>query len=285
MSTKETTKQRLPLLSWLLVPLLLVWIGTNYILGTLKSPTWSNTSSNQTNGDVLGADYDQTISPQTAWKWNGHGVVTLWFDDAWLTQYTNAFPLMVEHNFKGAVAVPTKSVGFDAYMNWTQIKRLQYDGWEISVHSRTHNCDFVNGDKQIIDNEILGSKEDLKSHGLSHDIYVAPCGKSSDYSNEVVLKNFVAARNVNRGYNTLPLQNLFDLKIQAVEKNTTVEEVKTWIEEAKKTNSWLIIMFHQVDNVAEEYGTTISEFSKILSAVQESKLEVVLPSQVINTAR
>jgi len=284
MSTKETTKQRLPLLSWLLVPLLLVWIGTNYILGTLKHPSWSGTSSNQTTGDVLGADYDQTISPQTQWTWSGQGLVTLWFDDAWLTQYTNAFPLMTQYKFKGALAVPTKSVGFNAYMNWTQIKRLQYEGWEISAHSRTHNCEFVFGDNQIIESEILGSKSDLKSHGLVHDIYVAPCGKSSEYANEVILKNFVASRNVNRGFNPLPLQNTFDLKVQAVEKNTTAEEVKIWIDQAKKSNSWLILMFHQVDNVAEEFGTTISEFSKILSAINESKLEVVVPSQVVNNA-
>jgi peptidoglycan/xylan/chitin deacetylase (PgdA/CDA1 family) len=283
MSMKKHTKKiqnsvnKFVLLAWLILPILVVWVSVNYLIGSINKPAWY--SADQTLGAV---DVIASSISDEEWKWNGNGVVTLWFDDAWLSQYKNGFPYLEEMKMKAAVAVPTDTVGFEAYMNWTHIKRLQSAGWEITSHSRTHNCETPKLSPTEMENEILGSKKILEQRGYEINIYVAPCGANSEASTQMIKKYYAAARNVEPGLNPIPLDNFYDIKVIAVEQDTSIESIKEKLAEAKEKKQWMILMFHEVSDIASEYGSDFELYKQIIDEVTASQLEVVLPSQIIN---
>ena len=41
-------KNRLPLISWLILPLFVLWLSTNYLIGLTKPTEWQNVSSKTT---------------------------------------------------------------------------------------------------------------------------------------------------------------------------------------------------------------------------------------------
>ena len=217
------------------------------------------------------------------YKWSGKAVVTLWFDDAWTSQFAAGFPLMEKYGYKAALSVPTGLIGYEAYTNWYQIRRLTYSGWEIVSHSRTHNCETVEGSEKEIRDEIIGGKADLlEMGGIESDIYVAPCGNNTKAADTLIKDNFKAQRLTNYGINNLPLENNYAIKVFETGNKTTLEEVKTWLNEAVRVKGWLVFMFHQVDDTGEVYGTTPEMLENILKEINSLGLDVVLPSQVIN---
>lgn len=75
-----------------------------------------------------------------------HGVVHLCFDDAVVSQYQHAFPIMEQYGLRGTVGVITgyvgqlQNVGGDDYdcMTWAQIAELEAAGWAVASHTSTH---------------------------------------------------------------------------------------------------------------------------------------------------
>jgi hypothetical protein len=261
-------------LAWLLIPILLTWVSVSYLMGQITPSHWQASLPKQSN--------IKQIPAIASYQWDNQGLVTIWFDDAWLSQYQTAFPIMERYGFKGAVAVPTGHIGYESYMNWHQVKRLQFLGWEISAHSREHNCFLDVVGYSSIQSEILGSKEDLLKQGLQNDIYVAPCGITTPEMVNLIKSNYSSLRTVESGMNPLPIKNKYSLKIIEVNSVTDISEVKSWLQKAKQDRSWLILAFHQIDTEESYFSVTPLNFEKVLFEVKNSKLDVVLPSQVLN---
>src|SRR3989344_983554 len=113
--SKNIKIERLPFLSWTVLPILGVLIATNYIFGLTRRPTWAIIYD--TKPSVSGAATQN--SPDNGvpeYTWDGRGIITFWFDDAWTSQYIVAFPVMKSAGLPGALAVPTNAIGWDEYM-------------------------------------------------------------------------------------------------------------------------------------------------------------------------
>lgn len=271
----KTLLKKLGNLFWLVLPLFLLAFFGKYIL---VSGSNIEVAADEKIVDMMEAQ-------NAKFTWRGGGVVTFWFDDAWSSQYDTAFPVIEEAKYKAALAIPTKLVNFDAYMNWHQIRKVHYKGWQVMSHSRTHNCDLVDGNIDQIKDEILGGKSDLEYlAGINSDLYVAPCGRTSPLADQVVKDNFAFQRIVEPGLNPIPVRNRYEIKVKevSVSHGTTAEEVKEWLAEAKATRSWLVLMFHQVDNGGDEHSINPEVLEDIVYEVQKSGLQVALPYQVLN---
>ncbi len=277
-------KYQFTFLTWLIVPLVLVFIAVSYLLNTLEQPSWHSLNVLANNWTAIARE-ESLPPPLDQAEWNGEGLITFWFDDAWVSQYDYALPILEKYGFKAAVAIPTGYIGFDNYMNWNQIKRLQFLGWETTAHSRTHRCDVIQMSESEINSEVTGSGLDLKDRGLRLNIYVLPCGVQSAKIANLSTRNYEGLRTVERGYNSLPVSNRYDLKIMEVNRGTTIEEVKGWIEQAKHNRSWLILTFHQVSNEElehSEFAISPLMFEMVTHEVKVSELSVFLPSEVLN---
>ena len=69
--------------------------------------------------------------------------ILLTFDDGYVDNYENAFPLLKKYNMKGDFAIITGAVSTNAaYVTWDQLKEMLAAGMGISSHTVSH-CQFA----------------------------------------------------------------------------------------------------------------------------------------------
>lgn len=231
--------------------------------------------------------------PIQSFTWQGTGLITLWFDDAWISQYTVAFPIMEKAGFKGAVAVAINFLCKIQFMTWDQVRILQNHGWETTAHTISHICDLHYYTTDTTKYELLGSKQALMAHGLRADNFVMPCGYSRDQIAsffvgqhppivETAEKYFASYRSTkSERINSLPVIDAYNLKAFQMRNTTTDQEIQDAINTAKAQKGWLILVFHQIDDSHRPLSIPTDKFQKILDMVKASGLPVVLPSQAL----
>lgn len=100
---------------------------------------------------------------------NGQGAlpenpVVLTFDDGYRNFYENAYPLLKKYNMKAVMFVITSVVNSLPYLTWDQIAEMDKSGLvEFGAHTR-HHPNLPDLTKNMIMDEIKGSKNDLESH-------------------------------------------------------------------------------------------------------------------------
>ncbi len=271
-------------LFWLVAPLVLVWLSVGYLLGlTGDKPVWfKNDNTLKITNPIVpyfqehGSFNENLDQP----------FVTLWFDDAWLSQYTKAYPLLKKNNFPGTIAVPVNSIETSNYMNWAQLQTVQKNGWEITNHSLEHDCTMDKWEKQRVDFEFKNSKHILWINKLTSDIFVTPCGVDSKIMRDEAAKMFTGYRTVDPGYNNPKEINAYNFKVKNIDNKTTLDEVKSWVNQTKESNLWMILVFHKVgettnDVTEDEFNTSLKEFEEIIDYINKSGIKVVVPSQII----
>ena len=273
-SQEQSPQNRFFLLSWLVLPLILIWMIASFFIGINRQPVWAQPQNQQKCANQ--------VIPSQIYKWQGTGLITLWFDDGWQSQYSTAEPVLEENKIKAALSIITGSVNGDHYLSWAQIKLLQYRGWEITSHSVNHICEKEKLDYKKIDEELINSKNKLESEGLIIENYTTPCGTNVELFVQQAKNYYQSLRTSFTGLNPLPVTNPYQLNIVAISQSTKPEDINNRIEQAKLEKKWLILVFHQVDDSQAEYSVTPENFNKIVNQVIESKLPVVLPSQVLS---
>lgn len=98
--------------------------------------------------DYLEQNGFETITMKDFYDWrNGNfempeKPIMISFDDGYMSVYTNAKPIMDEHDFVATVGVVTRYASFTGnntgYMKWAHINGLIDDGWDAQSHSLTH---------------------------------------------------------------------------------------------------------------------------------------------------
>lgn len=84
--------------------------------------------------------------------------IVITFDDGYMDNYQEAYPLLEKYGFKATFFVIANFVGTsDRYMNWEQLKELNKQGYDIESHTLTHKrLPFQNDDKAKM--ELVSSK-------------------------------------------------------------------------------------------------------------------------------
>ena len=85
--------------------------------------------------------------------------IVITFDDGYMDNYQEAYPLLEKYGFKATFFVIANFVGTsDRYMNWEQLKELNKQGYDIESHTLTHKrLPFQNDDKAKM--ELVSSKK------------------------------------------------------------------------------------------------------------------------------
>jgi hypothetical protein len=110
---------------------------------------------------------------------------------------------------------------------------------------------------------------------------VTPCGVNNSEIISLVKNTYLSLRTSTEGINSLPVTDPYDLKIHPLRNTTSITEIKKWIHEAENTDSWLILVFHQIGYDQEEYEITPEFFKDVVESIQNSQLSAVLPSQAL----
>jgi peptidoglycan/xylan/chitin deacetylase (PgdA/CDA1 family) len=216
--------------------------------------------------------------------------VCLFFDDAWLNQYEEALPVLLEHGFTATFGVITGYVGTGEgiwqYMSEEELHELADRGMEIASHTRTHPSLTDNlTDAQLLD-EIINSRTDLEQAGFkvkgiiypyyNWDERIIDCVKAAGYS---------YARN---GWSPevpfrLPLPDddtVYHLPSVSIYKEDT-ETFKS-IVDAVSSGSAICLVYHFIsDTGPEETSTPVANFHAQMDYLREAGFRVIAISEFI----
>lgn len=210
-------------------------------------------------------------------------MVSLDFDDGWLSVYQNALPILNAAGLKSTqYIIADYLAGDDWYMSQAQILEMQSQGHEIASHTRSHPHlpELTSEQKQ---EEIAGSLQILQAAGLSPIRVLAyPYGEfTADVIQKTVAAGYQGGRTAlasDGGYND-PTTDPYRLKTQSVELNTSLDEIKGWIDTARQSKTWLILVFHQVDNNGGLYSIPPARLQEVVNYLKDTHIKVVTASQ------
>ncbi len=103
---------------------------------------------------------DQAVQLPKTFAWDRS--VSLTFDDGFLDNYENAFPVLIQHKIPAALFVVVNWVGQKDYVNWDQIRELDRSGILIGSHSLTHRWLPDIKDDSELQSEVADSKKRIE---------------------------------------------------------------------------------------------------------------------------
>lgn len=205
------------------------------------------------------------------------GMVSLTFDDGYLSVYDEARPILNQAGIKATVFIVNDYLdGSDPfYMTTAQALALNRDGHEIGGHTRTHPFLPQLTPAELRDETVI-ARADLLNLGFTPvETFAYPYG---EYNGAVIqsLKDagYLGARSVHSGFND-KLSDPYLLMDQHVESNTTPAQVQTWIEQAKANKTWLILELHQQDYSNDQYSNTPETLQAIVNSINAAQLKNV----------
>lgn len=141
-------------------------------------------------------------------------VVSLTFDDGYLSDYRTVLPLFLERKVCGTFFVVTSFVGKQGYMSWDHVRALADSGMEIGSHTHTHPF-LAKLTAEDVSNELYVSKQEIENNlGLKVDSVSLPNG---DYDNRVVnIAYNVGYKNI---CTSIPGLNDFSGKLGLIKRN------------------------------------------------------------------
>jgi peptidoglycan/xylan/chitin deacetylase (PgdA/CDA1 family) len=211
------------------------------------------------------------------------GVVSLNFDDGWLSAYQKAYPIIKNSGFKSTFYIFTDSVTDpEDYMTLAQVKTLYAAGNEIGSHSTTHS-DLTTVSASQLASEVSGSKTWFSKNGINTTTFAYPYGAYNQVV-EAAVKNagYSGARTSDTGDND-KASNKYELRTYAVLNTTTSADIQAQIKYAQQNKVWLILLFHEIlDNTSsEEYSTTPAIIQATVNYLAAQKVPVLTNAQVL----
>jgi peptidoglycan/xylan/chitin deacetylase (PgdA/CDA1 family) len=185
-----------------------------------------------------------------------NGVVSVTFDDVYVSQYTLARPRMDLYGFAATCYAVKESVGGAGFLSLAQLQAQQTDaGWDIAAHSYTlnaHNNRFTSLSPAALDIELQSIKGWLLGNGFNEgsDHLAWPGGVYNAATLAAVRKYFTSARFILSRWpasgESFPPGDRYRIKALGVGISTTVATVQAAIDAAYANGEWLILSFHNI---------------------------------------
>ncbi|ADJ13737.1 hypothetical protein C497_17597 [Halalkalicoccus jeotgali B3] len=213
------------------------------------------------------------------------GYVILSFDDGAASQYERAFPILEEYGYQGAAAVIPDSLNRPQRLSIDQLREMRDAGWDISSHPDP-GSGLTEVDLEEARNTIESSFEYLTNRGFPdgarhmfvpyHDINQEVMEIVSEYHESC----FYFAGNNSNAPPTDPLY-LSRVDMHDVEGFTSL------IDMAAQHNQLAVGLAHGVQpEDAEEddplADITTEQLREVLDYIEQSDVEVITPSQLID---
>jgi peptidoglycan/xylan/chitin deacetylase (PgdA/CDA1 family) len=186
--------------------------------------------------DFITNKYQLTTLGQALDRMEDRTKIALTFDDGYLSIYTNVFPILEKHNIKATVFVVGDNAranrnelgNSQSLLNFTQIKNLYSEGWEIGFHTSTHTNLLILNEKELRKEIIEGKKELENKLGFKIRYFAYPKGKYNDKVLGLVKEaGFKAAFTVDGGI--LRLDNPLLITRTLIDGSVDLEQFKTMI--------------------------------------------------------
>ncbi len=108
--------------------------------------------------------------------------IVLTFDDGYVDNYENAYPILQKYGLIGTFFVLTESSDYadPNYMSWPMIKEMSDNGMDIELHSKDH-IDLRYCSYECLIFQIIGGRQSIEGHtGRPVNFMAYPSGKYND---------------------------------------------------------------------------------------------------------
>lgn len=217
-----------------------------------------------------------TPVPQVA----NQGAVSINFDDGFESAFLLGLPIVEDAGFKTTQFIITKKLDTPGYLSTAQVLAMQNSGHEIGAHTRTHlHLSTLNPAQQ--QDEIVGSLNDLQSLGINPTSFAYPYGDYDDTTVSIVnTAGFLDARDTKRGFNNTSANYLLlDSYILGPDGDNSLNTITQAIDDAQANNTWLILVFHRVDETGQPTSVTHQLLQEVISYLVEKNAMVVTMQQ------
>ena len=205
-------------------------------------------------------------------------VVSLVFDDGWLSQYTEARKAMDPYWFAATAYIIQSLIDNNAsYMTMAQLTNLRrYSGWEIAAHAYTdadHAANFANLTATQLAQDFLQLQAWPMSNGFRGMRHLAyPGGRiqpRGDRRRATAL--CVGSHRLWQQHRDMATgRSVSAADISHVLNTTTLSAIETSIDNAYANKQWLILTFHKLvstPSLATEWA--ITDFTSLMSYIQQ----------------
>ncbi|HUS26077.1 MAG TPA: polysaccharide deacetylase family protein [Nevskiaceae bacterium] len=216
-----------------------------------------------------------------------HGMVSLTFDDTWRSQYTNGLPLLDQYGVKATFYALTGTFDYPDYMEPAMLQALQADGQEIASHTVTH-AHLPTLTVPQMDQELGDAKTTLQSLlGTSAaQNFATPYGEYNSTVISEIQKYYRSHRSTDEGFNSKDNFDIYNIKVQNILDTTTPAQVAAWVAQAQNDKTWLVLVYHQVQDDptvnAEDYSITPANLASELANIQQSGIAVKTVNQALD---
>lgn len=215
-------------------------------------------------------------------------MVAMTFDDGFLTDYTNAYPLMTEKGIKGTSYITTNWVGNSGFMTWDNIRELRDNGWDIQCHTHTHpplgqrTEEEIRYEIETLNASFLANGFELPSH------HAYPYGSTSAIARAVLSEyRLTMRRTTNPNISNINYRNSVDplslrglgVDIQTVEH---LNRIKANLLETKNTGGMVILFAHEIIQSPGDlqYKAVESYLADVFNYINEIGIESVTISEM-----
>jgi peptidoglycan/xylan/chitin deacetylase (PgdA/CDA1 family) len=192
---------------------------------------------------VDNSNFFYQISPIYDFK---QSIISLTFDDGYITQFTVALPLLKERNIPATFYVITDRL--DSVTRSLISENISQE-FEIGSHTVTH-ADLVKTGSENAKMELLNSRSFLqRNFGLNAGLTMSyPWGIYNRSVEQVAKSIYLAARSTDVGYNSLFKFDRYALKMQNFDKRIGAYWANQWVDFAISNHLWLIEMIHGIND-------------------------------------
>ncbi|MBK8078422.1 MAG: polysaccharide deacetylase family protein [Kineosporiaceae bacterium] len=206
-----------------------------------------------------------------------NGMVSITFDDGLTSQYDNAAPVLASHGLPATFYLISSNVGAGGYMSVSQAAALQGRGHELGSHSATH-ANLPSLSPSALTAELAGSKTALEANFGTIRSLAYPFGAYNTAVAAEAGKYYTTARTTDGGFNTRGAINRTALTMHYVLQGTDAATVAGWVEQAKNSGSWVILVYHGVAEGGDQYSVTPAAFAAQMAAVKASGIRAATVS-------
>jgi peptidoglycan/xylan/chitin deacetylase (PgdA/CDA1 family) len=158
--------------------------------------------------------------------------VILTFDDGYLDNYENAFPILQEFGFIGTFFVITDLAdqGAEGYANWEQLKEMAAAGMRIETHTKSHP-DLTENSRDGIIFQVLGSQETIAAHiGYTPRYLCYPGGRYSEETMQILKELDLWGATTTQGGTWHGFEDRYEWSRQRVRHETTLDKFKLLVD-------------------------------------------------------
>jgi peptidoglycan/xylan/chitin deacetylase (PgdA/CDA1 family) len=208
------------------------------------------------------------------------------FDDANLTDYTVAFPILQKYGITATDYVPTSLVGTAGHMTVAQLVELQNNGWVIGNHTADHIM-LRELDSAGQEREIVGGMQTLESWGLKGGKHLSyPLGKYNTDTLEILKRwNFLSGRTVSNAPDVYPRVVPYILRSTQDVTGMSLNDVLKLVDEAQRNRRVLTLLFHELDD-GQGSGDSwnAADFERLIANLAERKIQTLTIDEYMRLA-